>query len=616
MPRNAWTPLVALTLVLYCMHSALGQGAPEPPYEVNAEKEAFTEFQRSSLHHSVPVQSGFVSTRVACKTAFYNAFSQGFTACKAQSPLSAGDVVPSAGDAVPSAGDVVPSTPQSACNRAKCDDALCDPKERLNCKTGCWSRTLDDCFAKGGRADHDNPGPTFITGPESDQRLEGWRKKLNRYGSKEENYLKNNKTLLDAFWRSSGVDHGIYPPHNSSCTEEEFEEASSPGDTRFVVGHVKCGTKTCELTKKQCIPFWFPSVLKSNSWCYPSIKERLKNLSIPSVCVKGGVFGLRRTDDFHHEESCHLRKVPAWYEGPSPKQKELDKCAASQDAMRGFYGRTGVVVYKRTLCTGSSCVVHKSAKCFTCRNRIFEASPAWIPDAQREIFAVAPVRMKFIEEKRSEVLQLCVNEVGEDRWQWKRGLSTAAKEAWWRANQVYYPPKGSKTKPIAGYSDEMRCADPLPCGWTRRPKQASSVDPSWQAAVKPKHEPYMVGTKCIEYGRGAILRSRTCRIAAKALKAKFARTERKNSKPYGCYRTEKGALFFNSQRRSKRAFSTKQAMVCEFANCTGVTAPSVPVPEMEAWELKEARRLDPTVPKDKLELDMITKTAEDVIAGF
>jgi len=37
---------------------------------------------------------------------------------------------------------------------------------------------------------------------------------------------------------------------------------------------------------------------------------------------------------------------------------------------------------------------------------------------------------------------------------------------------------------------------------------------------------------------------------------------------------------------------------------------------MEAWELKEARRLDPTVPKDKLELDMITKTAEDVIAGF
>jgi len=90
MPRNAsatsaWKPLVALTLVLYCMHSALGQGAPEPPYEVNAEKKAFTEFQRSSLHHSVPVQSGFVSTRVACKTTFFNAFNQGFTACKAQS---------------------------------------------------------------------------------------------------------------------------------------------------------------------------------------------------------------------------------------------------------------------------------------------------------------------------------------------------------------------------------------------------------------------------------------------------------------------------------------------------------------------------------------------------
>jgi len=118
MTRTTWTAPVALVLVLCCLHSAdavyghqtvqirealhdLGQGAPEPAYEVKAENTAFTEFQRSSLHHSVPVQSGFVSTRVACKTAFYNAFNQGFTACKAQSPLSAGDVLP--GDGMPPA---------------------------------------------------------------------------------------------------------------------------------------------------------------------------------------------------------------------------------------------------------------------------------------------------------------------------------------------------------------------------------------------------------------------------------------------------------------------------------------------------------------------------------
>jgi len=135
---DAWA--VSVILVLCCIHRTgadeLGQGAPKPAYEVKAEKNAFAEFERSaSLHHSVPVKRGFVDTRVACKGAFYNAFSQGFTACKSQSipfPLT------QATDALAVGAEAVENEPKAV------EGGLTDPALQQKCNKMCQALLSGD----------------------------------------------------------------------------------------------------------------------------------------------------------------------------------------------------------------------------------------------------------------------------------------------------------------------------------------------------------------------------------------------------------------------------------------------------------------------------------------
>ena len=146
-----------------------------------------------------------------------------------------------------------------------------------------------------------------------------------------------------------------------------------------------------------CFCFDSFSCLPSALQCYPQVSHIIKRKHPTQICTKAGIFPLKDTRDFHHDaKACTGKQFDEYknYGGKygtklSPREKARLRCEASPRAMRGYFGRAGVVVYKRARCKAEKgkptrCWVQKSAKCYTCANRIFPLGLTHVTPLQKQ----------------------------------------------------------------------------------------------------------------------------------------------------------------------------------------------------------------------------------------
>jgi hypothetical protein len=237
-------------------------------------------------------------------------------------------------------------------------------------------------------------------------------------------YTASSNCNWASFPRDSGcaANEGIfYPttapssctPANCGCSDNDFKTATKPEDLAVpsiekividsttplkVTLDLYAGAASCDLSTLGTFP---PSTDATTAICYGLAAHGSGGFIMNQISMVGmannptddiqlinkvGIIPLDSSGFLHHDSACQLTgaqsagmsSIPASCLTPTDWSSATS--SADLKAMRGYHGRAGVVILKRTFCVKSgkkkSCHVKKIARCFSCDNQVFNGA-AW-----------------------------------------------------------------------------------------------------------------------------------------------------------------------------------------------------------------------------------------------